>query len=120
MALPVVLWFNDRQRGVSVAQVVRDALEKDLGYEQALAGIVSSKDGDLSRRASDDEFQPEPYYERAPNLIATYADLGLGFVDASVLAVVERLHEPKLATLDRRHSPRCGPATSKALTLLPS
>jgi hypothetical protein len=55
------------QRGVSVAQVVRDALEKDLGYEQALPplplsiGIVSSRDGDLSRRASDDEFQPEPY-----------------------------------------------------------
>ena len=55
------------QRGVSVAQVVRDALEKDLGYEQALPpqplciGILSSNEGDFSRRASDDEFQPEPY-----------------------------------------------------------
>ncbi|MGI8942551.1 MAG: hypothetical protein ACR2H7_11785 [Actinomycetota bacterium] len=27
----------------------------------------------------------------------------VGFVDASVLAVVERLEEPKLATLDHRH-----------------
>jgi hypothetical protein len=50
-----------------VAQVVRDALEKELGYEEApppalvCIGAVSSESGDLSRRASEDEFQPEPY-----------------------------------------------------------
>jgi hypothetical protein len=55
------------ERGVSVAQVVRDALEKELGYEQApppplaCIGAVSSTSGDLSRRASEDEFEPEPY-----------------------------------------------------------
>jgi hypothetical protein len=55
------------ERGVSVAQVVRDALKKELGYEQApppplgCIGAVSSKNGDLSRRASEDEFQPESY-----------------------------------------------------------
>lgn len=31
-----------------------------------------------------------------------YADADIGFVDAAVLAVVERLNEPKLATLDHR------------------
>jgi hypothetical protein len=55
------------ERGVSLAQLVRDALEKELGYEEAppppLAsiGAVRSESGDLSRRASEDEFQPEPY-----------------------------------------------------------
>jgi uncharacterized protein len=32
-----------------------------------------------------------------------YADADLGFVDAAVMAVVERLGETKLATLDQRH-----------------
>ncbi len=55
------------ERGVSVAHVVRDALEKELGYEQApqppplCIGAVSSETGDLSRRANEDEFEPEPY-----------------------------------------------------------
>ncbi len=54
------------ERGVSVAQVVRDALERELGYEEApppltCVGAVSSESGDLSRRASEDEFEPEPY-----------------------------------------------------------
>ena len=36
-------------------------------------------------------------------LIETYADLGLGTVDASVIATAERLDVPTIATLDRRH-----------------
>ena len=40
---------------------------------------------------------------RATALIEQYADLPLGLVDATVLACVERLREPKLATLDQRH-----------------
>ncbi len=32
-----------------------------------------------------------------------YADADIGFVDAAVLATVERLDEPKLGTLDHRH-----------------
>jgi len=54
------------ERGVSVAQVFRDALERDLGAEQAppaptSIGMISSQHGDLSRRASDGEYEPEPY-----------------------------------------------------------
>lgn len=55
------------ERGVSVAQVVREALERELGYADVLPrplaciGAVSSTDGGLSRRASDDEFQAESY-----------------------------------------------------------
>jgi hypothetical protein len=54
------------ERGVSVAQVVRDALERELGDEQppppvTSIGVISSEHGDLSRRATDDEYEPEPY-----------------------------------------------------------
>lgn len=48
-----------------------------------------------------------------------YADHALGVVDASVLALVERLAEDKLATLDHRHFGMLRPAHVEALRLLP-
>ena len=59
-------------------------------------------------------------YSRSRELCAQYADLPLGFVDASVLAVVERLDEAKLATLDHRHFSVVRPRHTAFLTLLPS
>ena len=44
----------------------------------------------------------------------------VGFVDAAVLAVVERLREPKLATLDHRHFSVMRPRHVDALELLPA
>jgi predicted nucleic acid-binding protein len=58
-------------------------------------------------------------YERIGELMRTYADLRVGFVDAAVLAVTERLRETKLATLDRRHFSVMRPAHVDALELLP-
>ena len=52
--------------------------------------------------------------ERCRTLQDEYADLGLGVVDASVIALAERYGERKVATLDHRHfsvvRPRHGPA----------
>jgi predicted nucleic acid-binding protein len=56
---------------------------------------------------------------RCRELQARYADFPLGVVDASVLAVVERLGETKLATLDRRHFAAVRPEHTQALELLP-
>jgi len=58
-------------------------------------------------------------YERAVNLLRTYADLKVGFVDCAVLAITERLGEPKLATLDHRHFGTMRPRHTEALELLP-
>lgn len=49
-----------------------------------------------------------------------YADLEVGLVDCAVLAVTERLGEPKLATLDRRHFSVMRPRHVEALELLPA
>ena len=59
-------------------------------------------------------------YRRVGNLLTTYADLRVGFVDAAVLAIVERLREPKLATLDHRHFSVMRPRHVDALELLPA
>jgi len=52
-------------------------------------------------------------------LVRAYADLPLGAVDASVIAVAERLNLADVATLDRRHFPVVRPRHVTALNLLP-
>ena len=59
-------------------------------------------------------------YARVRDLCDRYADADIGFVDAAVLAIVERLGEPKLATLDRRHFGMLRPRHVGSLILLPS
>ena len=55
------------ERGVSVAQLVRDALEKELGSAGqtpppvTIIGIGRSNRSDLSRLASEDAYEPEPW-----------------------------------------------------------
>jgi predicted nucleic acid-binding protein len=58
-------------------------------------------------------------HRRIRELCDRYADADIGFVDAAVLAVVERLDEPKLATLDHRHFALMRPRHVEALRLLP-
>jgi len=58
-------------------------------------------------------------YPRIADLCDRYADADIGFVDAAVLAIVERLDEPKLATLDRRHFGILRPRHRDSLVLLP-
>jgi predicted nucleic acid-binding protein len=56
---------------------------------------------------------------RAAELELVYADLRLGFVDASIIALAERLNETRIATLDRRHFSVVRPRHCPHLTLLP-
>lgn len=59
-------------------------------------------------------------YDRVRDLCDRYADSDIGFVDAAVLAIVERLNEPKLATLDRRHFGLLRPRHRDSIELLPA
>ena len=58
-------------------------------------------------------------YRRIRELCDRYDDADIGFVDAAVLAIVERLNEPKLATLDHRHFRALRPRHIDVLRLLP-
>lgn len=58
-------------------------------------------------------------YLRAEELVLRYADLPLGAVDASVVAVAERLGITEVATLDRRHFSVVRPNHVDAFRLLP-
>jgi len=56
---------------------------------------------------------------RCRELQGRYRDLSLGVVDASIIALAERLGEPKVATLDQRHFRAVRPAHVVAFELLP-
>jgi predicted nucleic acid-binding protein len=75
--------------------------------------------GDLATGA----FSVEPVnaadWLRIAELVATYRDLPLGTVDASVVAAAERLGITDIATVDRRHFGVVRPSHVEALTLLP-
>jgi predicted nucleic acid-binding protein len=90
-------------------------LSRELGANAfpALLDTIRAGELDVEDLTADD-------YERAAELMRTYADLEVGFVDCAVLAIAERLGEPKLATLDHRHFGTMRPAHVEALELLPT
>ena len=56
---------------------------------------------------------------RMRELVLKYADFPLGGIDASVIAIAERLRITNVATLDHRHFRAVGPRHVAAFTLLP-
>ena len=56
---------------------------------------------------------------RIAELVARYRDLPLGTVDASVIALAERLGHDVIATLDRRHFTVVRPKHVRAFEILP-
>ena len=69
------------------------------------------------------ELQVEPITpvdaRRIADLIETYADLGLGGTDASLIVVAERLEVTTIATLDHRHFGVVRPGHTDAFELVP-
>lgn len=58
-------------------------------------------------------------YTRAAELVRQYADLRLGGVDASLVALAERLGITELVTIDKRHFTVVRPRHVSAFTLRP-
>ena len=58
-------------------------------------------------------------WARVVELMERYADLPLGMVDASIVAIAERLGVRSIATLDRRHFAVVRPRHVTAFELLP-
>lgn len=56
---------------------------------------------------------------RITSLVADYEDMNLGVVDASVIALAERLDLTTIATLDRRHFVAVRPRHAASLLLVP-
>jgi predicted nucleic acid-binding protein len=89
-------------------------LQREAGPRAEAAFLTSLADGDLTVV----DLEPADW-RRTADLVTQYADLPLGAVDASVVAVAERLAIHEVATIDRRHFTVVRPRHVDALTLLP-
>ena len=91
--------------------LLADRLRQPIAVERVLASVV---DGTVLVVDLDGED-----YARVRSLVIQYDDLPLGMVDASVVAVAERLEQDTIATLDRRHFSVVRPSHVPAFTLVP-
>jgi uncharacterized protein len=88
-------------------------------HQRMHAGVLAALLDDITAGAYAVEDLTADDYRRVREVCDRSAKADIGFVDAAVLAVVERLDEPKLATLDRRHFGLLRPRHVDALRLLP-
>ncbi len=106
----------DTPLGVTVPVVVESAwlIESRLGPTAEAGFLHSLTAGEIERLDL-----TETDWARVVELIERYTDLGLGVVDASVVAVAERLGVTQIATLDRRHFTVVRPSHIPSFELLP-
>jgi predicted nucleic acid-binding protein len=96
-------------------------VEVDYWINQRLhAGVLVALLDDITAGAYQVADLAVADYNRVRALCDQYADADIGFVDAAVLAIVERLGETKLATLDRRHFGLLRPGHRDSIELLPA
>jgi hypothetical protein len=84
------------------------------------AGVLLALLDDIVAGAYRIEALQPPDFPRIRDVCDRYADADVGFVEAAVLAVVERLGEPKVASLDHRHFRTLRPRHVDVLRLLPA
>jgi predicted nucleic acid-binding protein len=114
----VVAWWRLQSTGVVVPVTVLPEvcylLQTRIGPAAEIAFVQA---------VAEEEFSVEPVEPedlvRAAALMDKYSDLPLGFVDASVVAMAERLETRDILTTDRRHFSVIRPRHARTLTLLP-
>lgn len=89
-------------------------IRKFLGHKVELEFIRSVAGGELHV-----ENLARPDLPRIAQLVAQYGPSGVAFVDASLVAVAERLAVVKLLTLDARHFRMVRPRHCDAFELVP-
>ena len=113
---PARAWLEDVSEllivSVTVLPEVAYLLQTRLGAAAELAFVQSLAAGEL-----DVEDLRRPDLARCGDVMRRYPQIG--FVDASIVAIAERLKIGAIATTDRRHFQRVRPRHMKSFTLLP-
>jgi len=99
---------------VTVLPEVCYLLNTHLGQESERKLIASIIHGELRIEGlTNDDFR------RSFQLLETYSDMNIGFVDASLVAMAERLKIHRLLTTDRKHFSIIRPRHCHTFELLP-
>lgn len=114
----VVEWWRKNRDPVAVPVCVLPEvcylLHTRISQEAEAAFVRAITDGEFVIES----LEPEDIV-RAEILVRKYADLDLGFVDATVIATAERLDAIEVLTTDRRHFSAVRPSHVGALRLIP-
>jgi predicted nucleic acid-binding protein len=89
-------------------------LQTRIGPVAEEAFVRAIADGEFVVEVIDDDDMP-----RIADVMHSYRDFPLGFVDASVVAIAERLETRDVLTTDRKHFGVIRPKHARSLTLLP-
>jgi predicted nucleic acid-binding protein len=102
--------------GITVPVIVESSwlIESRLGPAAEASFLQSLARGEIDRLDMTDAD-----WSRVGELVEGYADLRLGLVDASIVAVAERLGVTQIATLDHRHFTVVRPSHISGFELLP-
>jgi uncharacterized protein len=114
----VLDWWRAASRDVVVPVVVLPEvaylLQKRIGPAAEEAFVRAVAEGEFRVEALEDDD-----IARAADLMREYGDFPLGFVDAAVVALTERLETREVLTTDRRHFSVVRPKHARRLALLP-
>lgn len=114
----VLAWWTRNQQPVVVPVTVLPEATYLLQTRISPAAEIA-----FVRAIGADEFAVEHVdaddIDRAATIMEKYDDLPLGFVDASIVAIAERLEVREILTTDRRHFSVLRPAHARAFTLVP-
>ena len=115
---PVVEWWRRNRDEVLIPELalaeITYLLQARIGCEAGQAFVSSLARGELETVA----LQPGDL-DRASELMAEYADLGIGFVDAAIAAIAERFEVRQILTTDRRHFGVIRPRHRRGFVLVP-
>ena len=113
----VAWWERNRQPvvvPVSVLPEVTYLLQTRIGADAELAFVRAVAAGEFTIEAL------EPHdLDRVAEVMDAYADFPLGFVDASIVAIAERLETREVLTTDRRHFSAVRPRHARGFQLVP-
>lgn len=114
----VIAWWRSNREPIVVPVCVLPEvcylLHTRISQEAEAAFVHSIARGELTI----EPLEPEDI-ARTDTLVRKYADLRLGFVDATVIATSERLDARDVLSTDRRHFSAVKPRHVGALRLLP-
>jgi hypothetical protein len=114
----VVDWWRKNTKPVvlpvTVIPEVTYLLQTRIGAAAEIAFVRGIADGEFTLEPLEHED-----IERAADVMHQYADLPLGFVDATVVATAERLAARELLTTDRRHFGVVRPRHARSFVLVP-
>ena len=115
----VLAWWRSTRQSVllpvTILPEVAYLLHIRIGMDAELAFVRAVAD----REFNVEQLNLEEDLERAGELMSIYRDQSIGFVDATVVAVAERMGVSEIATTDRRHFGVIRPRHVREFTLLP-